>query len=246
MTVDFLRDQILLFGPGFVFAKLVYLFGEQHRRLEWEWLVWSLVASLPIAFSAQWISTGVWPSAIPAAGDPAQAIPRFGIAIASAVVIATIWRSVRHWSIWPIRFVRRSLADSAWDLILDEAHHQGCGIAVTVKRIDDDGVERERSYYGTLAAFGYETADAEPIVYLKDVRRSEPGAGYVRLPGDDAGRDGMIFHRDGILRMRLVAPPLVFGRIARLRQALDRARARVSSWLRAQANRVKTAIRSRL
>ncbi len=155
MNPDFIRDNILLFGPGFAFVKLVYLFGEQHRRLEWEWLVWSLVAGLPIAFAARWIATGVVPTEIPSASDPANAIARFSIAVGAAAVVVVIWRLIRHSSYWPVRFVRRSLSDSAWDLVLDRAVNDGCGVAVTVDRTDDQGKTGEASYYGSLGAFGY-------------------------------------------------------------------------------------------
>lgn len=206
MSIDFVRDNVLLFGPGFVFAKLVYLFGEQHRRLEWEWLVWSLIAGLPIAFAAEVVTTGVWPDSIPSATMlDAHALARFGIAVGAALLIAAFWRNTRH-SAWPpIHFIRRSLSDSAWDLVLDRAVHDRCGVAVTVERTDDAGSKGEASFYGTLAAFGYETADAEPVVFLKGVSRWDKTVGaYVRLSRTPS--EGMVFHRDSILRMRLVAP----------------------------------------
>jgi hypothetical protein len=208
LSPDFIRDNILLFGPGFVFVKLVYLFGEQHRRLEWEWLVWSLVAGVPIAYSAEWWVSGAIPAAIPSVVDPAHAVARFAIAIVAAVVLIVVWRVIRHSGLWPIRFLRRSLSDSAWDLVLDKAVHDGCGVAVTVERTDDAGNKSEASFYGFLGAFGYEAAAAEPVVFLRWVSRWDPTVGesgsYVRL--SRAEGEGMIFHRDKILRMRLVAP----------------------------------------
>lgn len=242
MSVDFLRDNLLLFGPGFLFAKLVYLFGEQHRRLEWEWLIWSLLAGLPIALSAEWLATGSWPAAVPSAGDPAQALLRFAIAIVSAIAVAAIWRSVRHWSVWPLPFIRRSLSDSAWDLVLDAAHSQGCGVAVTVERTDDQGRRRETSFYGWLAAFGYEAASAEPIVFLKDVWRWDATAHqYVRLPGDEAGLDGMVFHRDKILRLRLYPPRSQQTPRHRIRMWWSRNRSRPWAWLLTRVRELREA-----
>jgi hypothetical protein len=205
LSPDFLRDNILLFGPGFVFVKLVYLFGEQHRRLEWEWVAYSLIFGLLFAAGADWAATGTMPTQVPSSQDTSNAALRFAMAILFAVVVIAIWRNVRHsgWRFAP--FVRMSLSDSAWDFVLDRAAHGKCGVAVTVKRTDDEGKERETSFYGTLAAFGYETAEAEPIVSLNCVSRWDPVAGkYVRLSRQKG--DGMVFHRDQILRMRIVAP----------------------------------------
>jgi len=218
LSPDFIRDNILLFGPGFVFVKLVYLFGEQHRRLEWEWLVWSVIAGLPIAFTAEWFTTGVLPSALPSTADPAHGLARFAIAVGAATVVVVVWRLIRHSRLWPIRFVRRSLSDSAWDLILDRAVTDGCGVAVTVERTDDEGKTGEASFYGSLAAFGYEAASAEPIVFLRWVWRWDPTARrYVELSHVEG--EGMVFHRDKILRMRLVAPTEQhIGRWARLKR----------------------------
>ena len=202
MNPDFLRDNILLFGPGFLFVKLVYLFGEQRRRLEWEWVVWSLVAGLPISFGAEWIATGQVPSSVPSTTDPAHAILRFGLAIVAAALVVIGWRLTRHSGRWPMPFLRRSLSDSAWDMALDEAAHKGSGVALTVARIDDDGVEGEVSFYGNLKRFGYEAASAEPILVLSYVSRWSPDAGtYVAL--SRSPDDMMVFHRDRVLRMRI-------------------------------------------
>lgn len=203
MNTEFLIDNIVLLGPGFIFVKVVYLFGEQHRRLEWEWIVWSILASLPIAALSDLILAA--PIGGPVPLDVATAVTRFTVAIVGGIAVAYFWRRYRHASNRLMRFVRHSLSDSAWDLVLDNALREGCGVAITTERIDDNGHSGETSFYGRIATFGYETAGAEPIVFLKDVSRWDAAkAAYVHLGGDE--RDGMLFHRSQIRRVRIWAP----------------------------------------
>jgi hypothetical protein len=201
LNTEEVLNNILLLGPGFVFVKLFYLFGQQHRRLEWEWVVWSVLASLPIAGVAALVLSV--PIKGPLPYEVAEAATRFALAVGGGLLLAYWWRTHLHSKNRLIRIARRSVLDSAWDLVLDNAYHDGYGIAVTVERIDDEGKVGEASYYGSLAAFGYEAAQAEPILFMKDVSRWDPSKGYVRL-GDH--RDGMLFHRDRIRRVRVYAP----------------------------------------
>jgi hypothetical protein len=205
LSPDFIRDNVLLFGPGFVFTKLIYLFGQQHRRQEWEWLVWSLITGLPIAFVAEAIATQSWPESVPTTQDVTHAALGFVVAIVGGLVVAWAWRHLRHLRLRPFPFVLRSISDSAWDFVLDRAHHDGCGLAVTVAYTTDEGKTTEMSYLGALSAFGYEAASAEPIVALRDVQRwnGETKAWQPMAPTGNR----MIFNRDKILRMRIVSKP---------------------------------------
>ena len=49
MTAKDVADSLLLLGPGFVLLKTIYLFGGQRQRSEWEWVVWSVLASVVLA-----------------------------------------------------------------------------------------------------------------------------------------------------------------------------------------------------
>lgn len=190
-------------GPGFIFVKVVYLFGEQHKRLDWEWLVWSVLASLPIAGATDVLLSPKLQGPLPF--EFVQGTTRFALVLVAGSAVAYLWRTHRHNQHPLVRFVRHSLADSAWDVVLDNALRDGCGVAVTVERPNDAGVTTEASYYGRLATFGYETAGAEPIVFLKGVSKWDSAEGkYVPLAGDK--RDGLLFHRDEIKRMRIWAP----------------------------------------
>jgi hypothetical protein len=43
--------------PGFVALSVFYWFGVQIKRPDWRWLIWSLIASVPIAYVATWIAS---------------------------------------------------------------------------------------------------------------------------------------------------------------------------------------------
>jgi hypothetical protein len=165
LSPDDLVSNIVLLGPGFIFVKVVYLFGEQHKRLDWEWLVWSVLASLPIAGATDVLLSPKLQGPLPF--EFVQGTTHFALALVAGSAVAYLWRTHRHNQHPLVRFVRHSLADSAWDVVLDNALRDGCGVAVTVERPNDAGVTTEASYYGRLATFGYETAGAEPIVFLK-------------------------------------------------------------------------------
>lgn len=194
---------ILLLGPGFVFLKALALSGGQHHRLQWEWVVWSVLASVPIAAGtaglmdafAQPSNSGIaeWEAGL-----------RFLFAATLGVVAGLMWSSARRsrWR-WMHR-VYRAVMDSAWDLALDDASRKTpegrtYGVEVT---IEEGGAPV--LYYGTLAAFGYERAKAEPWVYLTFVQRWEgEQLGYRELEVTE----GLLAHRDQIERLRVIRPP---------------------------------------
>jgi len=49
-------DTIRLLVPGFVALSVFYWFGLTVKRTDWRWTVWSVVASIPIAWGADWLS----------------------------------------------------------------------------------------------------------------------------------------------------------------------------------------------
>lgn len=199
MTPRDVADAILLLGPGFVLLKAFALTGGQHQRLQWEWVVWSVLLSVPVAAATGWFAQWL---GIPLLFDWEPAL-RFVIAAVIGIAAGTVWIFVRR-SRWGwVRAVYRSVIDSAWDLALDDATRPAptdgrYGVEVTVDR---GGTETY--YYGTLSAFGYERAKAEPWVYLTYPERWE---------GDERGfeplerTEGVLLHRDQIRRLRVIQP----------------------------------------
>lgn len=197
MSSSDLALNLALVAPGFVALKIIDLFGGQHRRLEWEWVVWSLVVTLPIAGIA-WAMRQVlalWFAEI-TPPDALELVCRFVVAVALGSAVAAAWWAVKRSRARGPRRLVRFLSDSAWDVVLDEAVRDNCGVAVTVT---EGG--KPITFYGTLSAFGYETAGAQPWLFLTHVQQSRGhGSDFHTL---EATR-GLLLHKDEITRVRLV------------------------------------------
>ena len=200
MNVETVSQSLLLLAPGFVLLKVVNLFGEQHKRLEWEWVVWSLIAALPIAACAAGLRSALESQIVgpPDRWDAAEVALRFAVAIVVGILVAWAWRRVRGSRRPRAEWLRRVVGDSAWDIVLDDVVRRGQGVEVTVMEGDVPV-----TYYGKLGAFGYESAGAEPWVMLSHVMRWE---------GDELGHQaldrtaGLLLHKDSITRMRFIEP----------------------------------------
>jgi len=205
MTPKDVADSVLLLGPGFVLLKVVYLSGGQHERLQWEWVVWSVLTSLGLAAAASYLA-GFVPgtrTAGPLGPSDFEVGLRFGLAVTLGLVGGRTWAQIRRSSQPWMRRLTRMVADSAWDVILDDASrtdkkgHPLFGVEVAVS--EGSG---QASYYGKLAAFGYEAAAARPSIYLTDVSRwSDANSRYETL----ARTEGMLFDGDKIARLRVIA-----------------------------------------
>jgi hypothetical protein len=201
VSANDIADSLLLLAPGFIFLKFVDVFGEQHRRLEWEWVVWSLIAALPIGLGAHAVRA-IAERVFILDGEAWTSVEvgaRFVLAVILGLVFAAGWRRVRASTAeWAVS-LRRRLSDSAWDISLDDATRKGFGVQVTVAEGGST-----ITYYGKVGTFGYESAGAEPWLYLRFVYRWEgEEQGFALM---DERTDGLLFHKDEILRLRFIAP----------------------------------------
>ena len=127
---------------------------------------------------------------------------RFVLAVILGFVIGRAWVAVRNSRKPTLVRLYRSVSDSAWDLVLDNATRKDqkgrllFGIELT---INQSGAEA--SYYGKLSAFGYESAAALPWIYITNVNRWEGvDRGYEPL----RRTEGMLFRSDQVQRIRIV------------------------------------------
>lgn len=188
---------IAVIGPGFAMLKVLYVFGGQHRRLEWEWIVWSILIGLVLS-STSAIIVGLFSFLRgPVPRDAVQVILSFALAVLAGAVVARLWYAVKRSPRTNARRLHRWVSDSAWDFVLDEADRRDNGVEVIT---EVDG--KEVAYYGALDTFGQEVAQSEPWVYLTYVYLWHPDKGY--LPMSEV-TEGMLFHRDHIKRMRFIA-----------------------------------------
>lgn len=175
MNPDDLREAAFLLAPGFLTLKLFQHFGAQRKRSEWEWTVWSVLVSLAIDVGTK---------------DPAA---KLVVALLVGFGLVLLWRFVGRQSYRVTGMLRRKLVDSAWDHVLDEACRNHLSIEVAT---DDD-----RRFFGVLQTFAREEKEAEPWLYLTDVKEAS-------LSDDDweplVRTEGVLLHRDHVRRLRVV------------------------------------------
>jgi Family of unknown function (DUF6338) len=188
---------IAVIGPGFVLLKVLYLFGGQHRRLEWEWVVWSVLIGLVLtALGAALVALFSFIEG-PVPRDAVLVLTSFGLAVVCGAGLAYLWERVKQSRNPAARRLHRWISDSAWDFVLDEANRRDNGVEVIT---EVDG--KEAGYYGTLDTFGQEVAQAEPWIYLTFVYQWDPDRGYLPMSNRT---EGMLFHRSQIKRLRFIA-----------------------------------------
>ena len=197
MSWDDLLRAVLVVGPGFVLLKVLYLFGGQHKRLEWEWAVWSVIASLPLAAVAGLLVT--WGEGIkgPFPRDGVEVSSRFVLAVVVGLFLAWLWSRIRRSDNTQLRVFRRNLEDSAWDFILYEAAWKDSGVEVVVESED-----KEVHYYGSIDTYGSEVAGAEPWLFLTFVSQWNEISKQWEVAEDPTV--GYMFHKDEIKRLRIV------------------------------------------
>jgi hypothetical protein len=56
ISADDAASTLAYLVPGFVALSVFYWFGVRIKRPDWLWLIWSLLATVPIAYAATWIA----------------------------------------------------------------------------------------------------------------------------------------------------------------------------------------------
>jgi hypothetical protein len=211
MATEDVINTILVIAPGFVALKVFQLVGAQRKRSEWEWTIWSIIAGVLIAAGTALarLNFGVEVPELklaegdPSAGSPATKLSFVGlpertvVAVGAGVLGAIVWRLIRQARGPLARRGVMQLTDSAWDYVLDEAVNNKFGIEVVTPGAGD----AELRFYGIPGTFAYESAEAEPLLYLRKVHEWTDASGYTKV----LGTDGILLHRDNIKRIRVVS-----------------------------------------
>lgn len=191
-SLDELRGGILFLAPGFVALRIYTAFAYRRPRSDWHWLVWSVIASLPIDFVARGLLS-VLPEGSPR--DLIDALFRALLALALGVVLCVLWRRIATAKRPLVRRFADRLVDSVWDDMLDMAHNEDR----TVEVVTINGTR----YVGHFRA-GREDAGAEPWLFLTE--------GYwCRAPQandwEQPTARGLLIHRDQIRQVIIQATP---------------------------------------
>jgi hypothetical protein len=107
LSASEVADTLKLLVPGFVLLKLFYWFALRTKRSDSEWVIWSVLASVPIGL----ITSRIAPSA--------SSDQRLGVAMAVAVVSGGVVVALFHLAVQEIPDLRHIAAIRVWDRVLE-------------------------------------------------------------------------------------------------------------------------------
>jgi hypothetical protein len=187
-----LRDAAIALAPGFIALKVFYLFGTQRPRSQWEWVIWSVIASVPIQYVSDEYLTDWATAALPFDDEVAIAVVRIAVALAVGVALSLAWRYIGGTKLGWLQRRQRDVTDSAFDLVIEDA--------VRNQRVVEiwPAGDAEPRYRGWIHTFARESAQAVPWMFISRVEERTGGA-WQRVPGTH----GYLFHRDNVQRLRV-------------------------------------------
>lgn len=174
MTLDAAQfaDTLRLLLPGFVLTKTFYQFGLRTKRSDGQWVLWSILAAAPVAF------TGALLVPLPNATALVIDIP---VAIALGALLGVAWQLAAQR--WPA--LRADGATRAWDELFQGESHW---IEVTLK-----GDLGTYSGYALSVASSVDTDDldlliGQPVLVEGGSLVPIPGVESLLVRREDIGR----------------------------------------------------------
>lgn len=152
ISADDVLSTLAFLIPGFVALKLIYWFGQRSKRADWEWTLWALLISAPIAFASNLIAEGIGSkptdlakaigdcgllkgagktgtelqAAISSCASDAFAAHNADLRLAISLVVAAVFAlvAVGVWKWLTARYprLRRRASLMVWDAVLRDPH----------------------------------------------------------------------------------------------------------------------------
>ncbi len=175
-------DTLRLLVPGFLATPVFYWFGLRTKRSEWEWVIWSLLAAVPVnavafAIAGRVHITGDW---------------RLALALVLGLILGTILIVLWRLFLRVLPQAARGIAIRAWDDIFGRPTSQW----VQIKMLDGT-VATGWSMY---AAQSVDTDDLD--VYIREPTLLQAG-NEVALPGVE----GILVARSQVAWMMVFEQP---------------------------------------
>lgn len=145
-------DTLALLVPGFVLVKVFYFFGLQTKRSDAQWVIWSVLASAPIASLASRPTTGY--------GTMTTLTVSLLFAVTGGVLLSGAWRQLAAGR--PDLLARELIR--AWDVVLSPRQRW-----LQMELVDGRVFLGKQEYL----ALSVDTDDLD--IYLVDVRQSTDG-----------------------------------------------------------------------
>lgn len=188
-----LRDAVLLLAPGFIALWVYTTFGRRRPRTDWQWAVWSVIASIPLDYVTRWL-VGNGPRLVAMPPELADGLTRLALAVLAGFLLALGWNRLRRWPWRWARYLADVLTDSLWDMTLEDAEYLDRSLEV-------ETVDGWR-YYGWYKV-AREDSGAEPWVRMELFTRTDPDG----VQDIEIGRIGVLIHRSQIRRVTVYEGP---------------------------------------
>jgi len=176
VTAGQVADTLRLLVPGFVMMKTFYVFGLQTKRSDAQWVIWSLLAAVPVVAVADFF-------------HPAADAPNFVLAlllgILGGVALSWLWKLLAL--AWPKLAAGASMR--AWDVVFGRRPAPWLQLELHDKRV--------LSGWADYPARSVETDDLD--LYLRDPQLIV-GNSYQPMPG----LDGILIPRSSIAAVYVV------------------------------------------
>ncbi len=170
VSADQVADTLRLVVPGFLAAKAFYLVGLRTKRSDAQWVIWSLIAAVPITALANFVHPG---------RDSLNLVISFAVGIVGGAVAGLLWSLLVR--AWPSLKGDASLR--AWDIILSRNPSNWLQVELLNKKVVSG-----RSLY---AGRSVDTDDLD--LYLAQPQLVD-GNRYIDLPDVE----GMLINRSQI------------------------------------------------
>jgi hypothetical protein len=182
VTASQVADTLRLLVPGFLAAKAFYLFGLRTKRSDAQWLIWSLIAAVPV--------TAVANQLLPTHGnDLANLLLSFALGIGGGIAAGYLWRLTIR--VWPR--ANAEAATRAWDILLSRNPTQWLQIELVSKKV-----------VSGRPLFSSRSVDTDDLdVYIVDPQLVD-GDHYIPMPGVE----GLLISRSQIASITVFARPV--------------------------------------
>jgi Family of unknown function (DUF6338) len=104
VTAAEVADSLALLIPGFVLMKVFYLLGFQTKRSDAQWVIWSVLATAPILWTASALSRST-PVGLPVA---------IALGVGGGAALSLLWRALIHF----VPAIGSEVNIRAWDNVL--------------------------------------------------------------------------------------------------------------------------------
>jgi hypothetical protein len=177
VSADQVADTLRLLAPGFLAAKAFYLFGLRTKRSDPQWVIWSLIAAVPVTAVANYLHPG---------RDLPNVMLSFAIGIAGGTGFGLLW----SWLVRKRPNLKAEAAIRAWDIIFSRDPSNWLQIELVNKKV-----------VSGLSLYAGRSVDTDDLdIYVVQPQLVDEGR-HIDLPGVE----GLLINRSQIATITVFA-----------------------------------------